>query len=155
VQADETGTDNGGVMVAVYGLEPDIPGTDAQSVGKGDGASATVPAEGALPPVRIEVDHAEIQVRVVPDQDKSVCTNPETAVAEMPDQGGLVARKSTVPVVNHDEIIPCAVVFRKYGFQTPFLLNIVKNTKYFVTLEIPNRFEFVILFGSGSRACFL
>jgi hypothetical protein len=63
-------------------------------------------------------------------QYESVCANSETAITEMADKKFLVQGKGFIPVIDHDEVVSGAMIFRKSGFQSLFLLNIVKNSKY-------------------------
>ena len=66
---------------------------------------------------------------MVPEQDDPVCTYTKPPVAKPPDELRVPSREYECPVVNHDEIIPCAMIFGELDLQG-FLLNIRKNTKY-------------------------
>jgi hypothetical protein len=54
---------------------------------------------------------------VITDQDEPVCPYAESPVAKMTDEKGFFLRKGFIPVIDHDEIVPSALIFRKSGCQ--------------------------------------
>jgi hypothetical protein len=80
-------------------------------MGKCYSTSAPVPAQTALLPVRIKIQHAEIQFRMPANQDESVRPDPEAPAAELTDQRWPFQGKGLVPVIDQDEIIPGTMVF--------------------------------------------
>jgi hypothetical protein len=123
-------SDDFGSMLTIDGLEPCILATQSQPMCKGHSASSSIPAKGTLLTIRIEINHPEVEVRMMTDQDKTVGTNPETPVTKVADKRLLLQGKGFIPVIDHDEIVSRTMIFRKSGFQTLFLLNIVKISKY-------------------------
>jgi hypothetical protein len=99
-------------------------------MGKCHSTSSSISTQTTFLSISIKIDHAEVQVGVFTYQDESVCPNSKTAVTEMADKKLFIQRKGFIPVIDHDEVVSCAMIFRKSGFQTLFLLNIVKNSKY-------------------------
>jgi hypothetical protein len=117
-------------MDPVYGLKPGNGITHTQFMGKCNSTSSSIPAHTTFLSISVKIDHVKVQVRVFMYQDESVCPNSKTAVTEMADKKLLVPGKGLITVIDHDEIVSCTLIFRKSGFQTLFLLNIVKNSKY-------------------------
>lgn len=92
-------------------------------MGKCRRASPSVPAECTLLPIGIKIDHTEVQVRMMTDQDKTVGTDPESPVTQLADKRLLLQGKGFIPVIDHDKIVPRALILGKSGFQTLFFVK--------------------------------
>ena len=79
--------------------------------------TAAVAAHCAFPAVRVKINHLEIIPGAILQQDQSIGTDPEMAVAKPGDLSGIGAGEPLlVALVDHDKIVAGALVFPELHF---------------------------------------
>lgn len=75
------------------------------------GTSAAIAAEAGQVSVSVVIDHLEVSFAVVAEENESVSTDAKPSMAQMGDQFMGFDVKFLHSIINHDEIIACALVF--------------------------------------------
>ncbi len=89
---------------------------------KSYGTTPAIAAHTAFAPVGIEVNHLEIKLLVRANENEAVCAHTKTAVAQTLDEWLVAGRKQQLAVVNHHEVVACALVFMERKFHLCVLI---------------------------------
>lgn len=109
---------NEGIMYSVCCFKSGVVLYDPQCFSKSDGTSTAVATE-AFASVRVEIDHSEVMLGVVLDQDDPIRAHAHLAIAEVANDFFVVRRKGLLTVINHDKIVASALVFMKSYLHEP------------------------------------
>lgn len=80
---------------------------------KTNDAAATITAHAAFGSVGIEINHSEIVFRIVLQQNESISANPKPTVTQPFNESLIGSGENAIPIIDHDKIIPCTLVFEK------------------------------------------
>jgi hypothetical protein len=125
-------------MFPVEGLEPAGILQYTQAAAELHGAACPISAHASFEAIGIEVKHPEVESRFVTDEDQAVGPNTEVPVTHARNQIRIACVKKLPAVINEDEVVSSAMVFRKRNLHQP-VMSYVEMSLYDANFALSNR----------------